>query len=602
MLFRRFFILICLLSFPPYQNFAETCRESSVYTSLDTARLSQVEASDVILLRDFSRWASPQVASLSQAPGKWHLRAYQLENGERGNLLVINDRVKNDLSGAVPPVLHIPLDLPGWYSIELGFACLEDLPHGVDVALDNDPGFFTASCGWGIRKGKTMGPSDKEVMMYWKCAPLKDRTLRIRVPFGTSRSLPWGLVSGGICSIRLKKLSNEQIAEYQNDAADPTTKKVILIDDGFSRLHEAVPGSGIYEGLFMFCPDSDIKMLIHQTPATGVACWPSRVTSLLGETVSNDLWPKLREGDRRACEYIKWSVEKGRESFKVLSTLCRQSKVEFHAGLRMNLFWGNSPLIEYFNGRWWIEHPSSRKSGGCQLNYAYPQAQEFILELLMELAQNYDIDGISMDFTRWPPVADPGHHEDDVLTSFIVKVKERLNNVEKKKNKKIALSVMVVDKCFTSQSLEEQKIDLEAWLATGILDFICVQAWDIKPYIDLAKKYNTTFYAIQDNDSIRTPHGSRDDPDWSNWNDPQPGEEHQEKPRKFPCLDPTEWQMAARKYYRAGADGVALVNAFMNANFARRLGHIQEIEERCERGEAWGLETGPKIILLPDRQ
>jgi len=218
------------------------------------------------------------------------------------------------------------------------------------------------------------------------------------------------------------------------------------------------------------------------------------------------------------------------------------------------------------------------------------------------VASRYDVDGISMDFTRWPPVADPKHHDNDVLTSFIVQAKQELGKIEKQKGKTIALSAMVVDRCFSSLSLSEQKIDLEGWLASGALDFVCVQAWDFQAYVEGAKRYKTPLYAIQDNDSIRTPRGSRDDPEWGNWNDPQPGEEHEESPRRISCLDPTEWEEAARKYYRAGADGIAVVNAFMNANFARRLGHVKEIEERFGQGQAWGHETGAKIVLLPGRE
>lgn len=352
----------------------------------------------------------------------------------------------------------------------------------------------------------------------------------------------------------------------------------------------------------MFCPDSDIRMLIYQTPSTGVASWLSEATSLLGEMVPEAMWGQLREGDRRARDYVKWSVDHQRESFRVLAPLCHRGGVEFHAGLRMNLFWDESPWKDYFNGRWWFDHPGSRKSSGAQLDYADPEARRFILDLLVEVASRYDVDGISMDFTRWPPVADPKHHDNDVLTSFIVQAKQELGKVEKQKGKTIALSAMVVDRCFSSLSLSEQKIDLEGWLASGALDFVCVQAWDIQPYVEVAKRYKTPLYAIQDNDSIRTPRGSRDDPEWGNWNDPQPGEEHEESPRRISCLDPTEWEEAARKYYRAGAVGIAVVNAFMNANFARRLGHVKEIEERFGKGQAWGHETGGKIVLLPNRE
>ena len=65
--------------------------------------------------------------------------------------------------------------------------------------------------------------------------------MRVRVPFGTYVSINWGLVRGTISSLRLVKLSEEQVNAYVADIANPSTKKVIMVTDGFS--HYSSPGN-----------------------------------------------------------------------------------------------------------------------------------------------------------------------------------------------------------------------------------------------------------------------------------------------------------------------------------------------------------------------
>jgi hypothetical protein len=149
-------------------------------------------------------------------------------------------------------------------------------------------------------------------------------------------------------------------------------------------------------------------------------------------------------------------------------------------------------------------------------------------------------------------------------------------------------------------SLIEQKIDLEAWLAVGVLDFVCVQAWEQAKYLALARKYHTPYYAIQDQDSFKTPGGYRDDPEWLQEDrpdeDPLPGEELEEEPHLNNYLDPTEYDQGFLDRYRLGVDGVVLVNG--GGNFARRLGHLEEIAQRARSGQLWGQEIGPGLTLL----
>ena len=385
------------------------------------------------------------------------------------------------------------------------------------------------------------------------------------------------------------------MAAYKKDVSNPATKRVIIVADGYSDYHTwGEPGKGIDARLVQSYRQSDVKMLFLQSPSTGVAAWPSKVTSLLGDDASDEDWKALRRGDRRATDYVRWAIANKQEGMKIVSQLCQHAGIEFHFSLRMNLFWGNAdPFSRIINGRFWREHPELRSTRG-QLDYGKPGARQFVVDLLLEVADAYDPVGVNLDFTRWPPVADPAQHDFAVLTDFIKEIRQALDRILLTKGRRIALSVNVVDGFHAGSTLVEQKIDLEAWLNTHALDFICVEAHDHAPYLKLARLHNTPYYVHQDNEP---PRGWTNDPDWKEDHDPVPGEELQKSPHINNTLNPTEWEAAALAAYRQGADGVCIVNNFGGWRSTGRLGHVDEMSDRIAHKQIWGQQVGPAIMI-----
>lgn len=575
--------------------------DGRIFTDLTTARAAAPVAGDTILLRDLAALAPADAWTTTPARGRWWARSYALADGQVGRLLMVNDRADESGPAAIPPELEISLDQPGWYAIWIGVPRLDLRPiltqalDGVDVALNRDAAFVHVLPEHGTRHGRPMGPMDVEVMCYWTCAQLDDSVLHLRVPYGTFCPHPWGLVRASVSALRLVRLSEAQVAAYRHDVTDPQRKRVLIFHDGYTPYFQAgVPGGDIDARYGQTFRQSDVQAIVLQSPATGVASWPSRTTDLVGEAVRPEQRPLLRRGDRRAYDYLRWACANGREGMRVMAQACHAAGVEFHAGLRMNLFFTNGPLgravEEFFNGRCWQEHPEWRKPGRPQWDYALPAPRRFVADLLAELAAAYDVDGINLDFTRWPPVADPERHGCDVLTGLLAEIRGALDAVARAKGRRIGLSASVVDGYHAFSDLAGQRIDLEAWLASGALDFVCVQAWDMAPYATLARRYGVPLYAILDQESVDEPRGKRFDPAWQQPTrpdeDPVPGEEHDAAPHVNSTLDPTEYDRAALRAYRAGADGIALVNAY--GAYGRRLGHIEEIARRVAEGSVFG--------------
>lgn len=580
------------------------------YSAWKEAQEARLESGDSIVLRDFAAVLPEQAWSREKQRGKWQLVPYELADGTRGQLIAVNDVAGEEGPAAVPPEFEIDPGLSGYYAIWLGVPNLDMRPivnaeSLIDIALDGEA-FSGLGPEYGRRRGKVMGPTGVEIACFWRCVRLDGRRIRFRVPFGTFLSLPWGLVRSILSSIQLVKLDDAQAQQYLEDAANPTAKKVLQYIDGFSHYHMAgEPGKNIDLRYAAKYADSDRDIIFLQSPSTGVANWPSRVTDLPGASLTDEEWTSLRLGDRRVYDYLTWACANEQEGMKVLPEACRKAGLRFHASLRMNLFWNEQTIFgmsgRFLNGPWWFEYSEARKPGRAQIDYAHPEARAFILSIVRELASRYDVGGINLDFTRWPVVADPDRHDFSVLTSFIEDVRAELDGIESAQGKTLALSATMVEGNHARGeggkllSLADQKIDFEGWMATGALSFVCVQTWRHERYIDVAHRYGVKYYCQYDEVPPDTPGGREDVPGWAEQEDPLPGEEKDEQPQIYSRVDPLEIYAAALKQLRAGADGVSFMN--VDRRCLSRMGHLGELEQWVETGQIWGQKVGEAITL-----
>lgn len=591
--------------------------DGCIYRSPAEAHGTELTPGDSLLLRDFSDVLPADEYSADAIRGKWQLVPYVLADAQCGQLLLVNDVAGDDGPRAVPPAFEMNLGLTGWYAVWVGVPNIELTPilsanfTAIDLALDGEP-FGGIGPEFGRRRRQLMGPTGVEVLCFWRCVQLDGRTLRFRVPCGTYQSQPWGMVRSLMSSLRLVKLNEAQVQAYHDDRAR-ATKQVLVYNDGFGHYWGAgEPNQGIDRYTPATLGHRDYTVYFLQSPSTGVASWPSRVTSLLGEGIPEDGWRQRRHGDRRVADYIRWAVAHEQEGLRVAPAACRQAGMQCHASLRMNLFWQCDSIFgdgtdRLLNGTWWFAHPEARKSGSPQLDFAHHATRRFILDILEEMVTPYAVEGLNLDFSRWPPVADPAHHDSTVLTSFISEVRAMLDRIDQVKDTRLPLSVTLVEGAHARNAagkimtLEDQRIDLEAWLASGALDFVCVQTWRHEQYIDLVHRYGARYYCEFDNVPLDAPGGQIDDPEWCDAEDPLPGEELLEQPPINNVLDPREVYAAALKQYRNGADGICFIN--YGGRTLGRLGHVEDLEVLTSRNATWGQEIGQEIrIAWPKTQ
>ncbi len=196
-----------------------------------------------------------------------------------------------------------------------------------------------------------------------------------------------------------------------------------------------------------------------------------------GKTVSAGGVPV--EGDRWYATNLKLFAE----GTDVLHLACEEGRKAgglVLAGMRMSdahhgPTWqpkSDSPLFAQFvmdHPEWCNTWPDGRRD--ATMNYAVPEVQAHRLQILREMATNYDIDGLELDWMRWCrhfPAGKQREHLAD-LTSFVGKVREMLDEVAAKKGRgKMVLGHRV------PVTLEESLnigCDVATWAKRGYADY-----------------------------------------------------------------------------------------------------------------------------------
>ena len=118
-------------------------------------------------------------------------------------------------------------------------------------------------------------------------------------------------------------------------------------------------------------------------------------------------------------------------------------------------------------------HPNAR-FGERGFSWKYPLVRQYVFDLLTELATNYDIDGLELDFERFPPYFDlevtPEPERYAIMTDFVTKVRAMLTNSQRN-GKKRYLAIRVPSKIKEYQRIG---LDLAHFDRNELVDIITV--------------------------------------------------------------------------------------------------------------------------------
>ena len=520
-----------------------------------------------IVLSDMSQCEPSACLSPLAKRGHWKVITYEAA-GFPGKMIWASAEAK------APPIA-LPLNANGWHAIYVGIADPAYLGSKALLRLTSDAAF--------VPRSHTAGQIEE---VFFKVADVTGQSLHIAQESG-------GHGSGcGIAYVKLVPLIPEETAAVQAERRDPSHRRLATTIDGFSFIYgrrpttveELLPEVETYR-------DSDFDTLVLQMGGADMVNYPSQV----GEMRGQDLEVFGREGDRFYAEAIRELAQKGINPTKVLIDGAHNVGMKVHVAIRPAAWMHSEPLSDFFNSRFYQEHPEWRcvdRDGTpvARMSFAVPQVRAHLVEVLRE-AVRLGADGANVLYARGVPLVlfekpfcdlfrerfgaeAASVNEDDprilqlraeILTTFMREVRAMLDEEGKRRadGKRLELSAFVLA---NEADNRNYGIELRRWVADGLLD-------DVFPYVraggTTAKDYDMKF--LKD---ACTSKNVRVRPALVAWT----------------ITDMNATMQRAVALYDAGADGITFWDGNSGADrtdrwaIISRLGHVEELREREPSG------------------
>lgn len=116
-------------------------------------------------------------------------------------------------------------------------------------------------------------------------------------------------------------------------------------------------------------------------------------------------------------------------------------------------------------------------------NYAKPQVRDYMFTILRDVVENYDFDGLELDWSRWPLCCEPdeAHQAADVVTRWHSEIREMTERRAKQTGRPFSLGVKYFG---TLDQMRSIGLDFRAMARQGILDWVgptnaWQSSWDI---------------------------------------------------------------------------------------------------------------------------
>ncbi|WP_294507107.1 hypothetical protein [uncultured Victivallis sp.] len=198
------------------------------------------------------------------------------------------------------------------------------------------------------------------------------------------------------------------------------------------------------------------------------------------------------------------------------------------------------------------------------VNYEQPEIRNLCISFIREVARNYEVDGIELDFGRDPVLfrsvcegREPTPEAVNDLTGMMRTIRQETRLAGQRRNRPIRIAIRVPDSAGYCRRIG---IDLERWLQEGFVDILIggtkmhLEPWHVNAR--LAQKYGVKFYA--------------------NTTDPWiPGDQHPLLTRNRSVLH-FRGQIAAA--FAEGVDGIYSYNEYWPGTINAR--YLSEVEDR----------------------
>jgi hypothetical protein len=211
-------------------------------------------------------------------------------------------------------------------------------------------------------------------------------------------------------------------------------------------------------------------------------------------------------------------IDSGRDCLQIVVDWTHDRGMDTFWSMRMNDCHDGNPKIEEVRSEFKRQHPEylvGREEDGrnreqfvgnyrwwAGVNYAIPEVRQRAFDLIEEVCENYDVDGIELDWNRHN-VYFPENRRGEpatvehvaMLNDFMDRVRKMTERVGAKRGRPICLMVRVLDALELDLHLG---LDIETWTREKLIDILAPgdyrQFTDWKECIELGHKYGVQVY------------------------------------------------------------------------------------------------------------
>ncbi|HPA16227.1 MAG TPA: hypothetical protein PLU30_00670 [Verrucomicrobiae bacterium] len=227
------------------------------------------------------------------------------------------------------------------------------------------------------------------------------------------------------------------------------------------------------------------------TDVDAVMCCPTMWRANLFPSEVDPTWKRYRPDQPpskfRSYDYIMRYLHAGGDPVKDTLEACRKCGKDFFISYRMNdhhyvtdLEWPSHNAIWREHPEYWLgdseTSPYTRKDNVRLFNYMRPEVRDYYFAILRELCTKYDVDGVELDFQRFPKFfrTDETAEGARVMTAFVRRIREMIDRIGDERGKSLKLCVRVPE---TLAKCEAAGLDVPGWDAAGLTDMINISSF-----------------------------------------------------------------------------------------------------------------------------
>ena len=344
-------------------------------------------------------------------------------------------------------------------------------------------------------------------------------------------------------------------------------RRVMYNDDGCGPIWENDGGNTPDRFLFGplsrmgAVPDTQVDSVFICSGATTVLNHASPVAESYADT--EDRYGPFGGGFEHFRDNMRALEALGTDAIKLTVDFCRERQIEVFYSYRVNDVHDTYDWCAVERSTWKREHPqymmSTKEEGDkraesdprrqwSSLDFEIPEAREYLLSILDDVANRYDLDGLEIDYFRSPLFFRPNlefkpvtREQIDILTGFQRRVREIAVRAGERRGRPMLVAARVP---MTVKTCKHVGMDIEGWLTEDLLDLLPTGGGYVpftmptSELVKLGHKYGVPVYPTISASGMRGADGT------------------------YGSIE--AWRGAASNAWFFGADGMYLFNHFPN--------------------------------------